>query len=241
MSPSLGWTFAAVLAAALLAGFVARQIRFRRRRGSFAIRELPGFLTGEECDRLIELAGPRLEPAKVVVKGGRAASPARQAMTAVLDGSGDRLVRQVKRRMAEAVGARVEQLENFAVTRYDRFGYFAPHTDSLVDNGIDCGPAGERLCAMIVYLNDDCVGGQTRFLKVGRSVRPAKGKAIVFPTVDESGRPHPLALHAGALVFRGEKWIINQLVRAAPYRSPTVGNRAMRRQRGRRALPRSRS
>jgi len=186
-----------------------------RGRRRYAFHEHPGFLSDEECAHLIERARPCLQESAVIRGGQRGARDGRRTSgSAFLDPSGDRVVQRIKRRIAELTGTRVEQQERIQVTHYGE--RFAPHLDSLVAAGRDPGEAGDRICTVILYLNDDYEGGATRFPRIGRRVRPEKGKAVVFPNLTADGsRPDPLALHAGEPVRRGEKWLSNQWIRRA--------------------------
>jgi hypothetical protein len=60
----------------------------------------------------------------------------------------------------------------------------------------------DRLLTCILYLNDmdEDAGGCTEFSN-GRSVRPEKGKVLIFPAT-------PQYIHRGAIVNRGSKYVI---------------------------------
>jgi prolyl 4-hydroxylase len=61
-------------------------------------------------------------------------------------------------------------------------------------------------------LNDDFEGGETSFVDIGVSVRPEKGKGILFWTLDANGKIIPQAKHGGEKVRRGNKWICTKWV-----------------------------
>lgn len=55
-------------------------------------------------------------------------------------------------------------------------------------------------------------------------VGPKRGKLFVFHNCFEDGNDrHPMALHAGLPVLRGEKWIANLWWRSSPYQAATAG------------------
>lgn len=231
-----------VIAAAILvglgtAGLGIRWLWILRNRRRYAVRELPGFLSDAECQHLIERARPRLQQS-TVIRGGRrgAMGSERTSGTAFLDQAGDPIVQRIKRRIAEATNTRVEQQERIQVTHYAAGEHFVRHSDSLVASGIDTGGAGDRLCTVILYLNDDYSGGATRFPRIARRIRPSKGKAVVFRNLTADGsRWTPLALHCGEPVRRGEKWLSNQWIRqndrwpvAAPFRKSGRPHRGRR-------------
>jgi hypothetical protein len=89
--------------------------------------------------------------------------------------------------------------ERFRFYRYDVGQTFAPHQDFPFERS---GAEASALTLM-VYLNDDCVGGSTDFYHndhtLRLSVRPARGMALLFR--------HEL-LHAGTRVERGRKYVL---------------------------------
>ncbi len=93
--------------------------------------------------------------------------------------------------------------ERFRFYRYDPSERFAPHYDGCFERA-----DGERsFLTFMVYLNEDCVGGETKIfrriaLETARPefvIRPQTGKALVFAH-DE--------LHEGAAVISGRKYVV---------------------------------
>lgn len=221
------WGIVAALALGLpAAGLAAHRLRVLWSRRRYALQEHPGFLSDAECAHLIERARPRLQQSAVIRGGHRGAQDARRTSgSAFLDQGGDRVVQRIKQRIAGLTGTRVEQQERIQVTHYGEGEHFASHLDSLVAAGRDPGEAGDRICTVILYLNDDFEGGATRFPRIGRRVRPEKGKAVVFANLSADGRrAEPLSLHVGEPVRRGEKWLSNQWIRQSS-RWPDAGGR----------------
>lgn len=234
------WGIVAALAAGFPAAlFGARWLRVARSRRRYALHEHPEFLSDAECAHLIERARPCLQESAVIRGGQRGARDARRTSgSAFLDQAGDRVVQRIKRRIADLTDTRVEQQERIQVTHYGEGERFAPHLDSLVAAGRDPGEAGDRICTVILYLNDDYEGGSTLFPRIRRRVRPEKGKAVVFANLTPDGsRAEPLSLHSGEAVRRGEKWLSNQWIRQGSRWSAADGrggSRGARRRRVRR-------
>jgi prolyl 4-hydroxylase len=215
----------ALIAVAVLA-VVVRAAWVLRARARYPVREVPGFLRDDECAHLIELARPRLRQSAIVRDGQRGAiDTQRRSGSAFLDQAGDPVLQGVKRRIAELTGTRLDQQERLQVTHYHPGERYAAHYDALRASGLDTGDAGDRIWTVILYLNDDFAGGATVFPRVWRSVRPAKGKAVVFRNLVADGSRHdPLSLHAGAIVRGGEKWLSNQWIREHQrYAAPIAG------------------
>lgn len=217
------------------AGVAAPRWSARRNRRRYDVREVRGFLSDEECAHLIECARPMLRTSGMLERGVTSARARRASATAFLDQRGDPTLQAVKRRIAELTGLPVEHQEKLQVTYYGASDRYDPHYDSLCASGGDPGPAGDRSCTVILYLNDDYRGGSTWFPRIRRRIRAEKGKALVFTNLSLDGESaEPLSLHAGEAVRAGEKWISNQWIRRRPRQPSTAGNRKSRRARSRR-------
>ncbi|MFT4979861.1 MAG: hypothetical protein ACI8S6_005773 [Myxococcota bacterium] len=105
-------------------------------------------------------------------------------------------------------GDRYRENERLRIYRYAEGQYFRPH----VDVQMELPGGGQTRASLMVYLNDDFEGGQTRFFArkprgssrkrnnpVTHSVVPERGSALVFDH---------LRLHEGAAVSRGVKYAI---------------------------------
>jgi hypothetical protein len=86
--------------------------------------------------------------------------------------------------------------ERFRCYRYRPGQRFAPHYDGAFVRS----PSEESLLTFMVYLNDDFVGGCTRFLDLeGGTIEPSAGMALLFQ--------HAL-LHEGCAVESGVKYVL---------------------------------
>jgi hypothetical protein len=91
----------------------------------------------------------------------------------------------VSRRIAAVAGGLpVENQEYLQVLRY-REGEFYEYHDDYVDEHASA-PFGPRLLTVFLYLSDDFEGGETRFTKLGLSVTPRRGRAVMWPSVVET-------------------------------------------------------
>lgn len=106
-------------------------------------------------------------------------------------------------------------VEDIQVVKYNTQGKYDPHFDTTecgADVGVEC-TATPRIATVLIYLNDDFMGGETRFPNLGFSVKPKKGKAVLFWVVDpSSGFVYKETLHGGDPVSVGEKWIATQWI-----------------------------
>ena len=62
---------------------------------------------------------------------------------------------------------------------------FYEYHDDYVDEHASA-PFGPRLLTVFLYLSDDFEGGETRFTKLGLSVTPRRGRAVMWPSVVET-------------------------------------------------------
>ena len=110
-----------------------------------------------------------------------------------------------------------KDFEDVQVVRYAQQGKYDPHYDATEcgdDLGVPC-IANQRIATVLMYLNDDFEGGETRFPHLNVSVKPKKGKALFFWVSDQRSRlVYNETLHGGDPVRTGEKWIATQWIRA---------------------------
>jgi prolyl 4-hydroxylase len=176
------------------------------------------FLTDEECDYLVRRAEPRLQPTMVIDRAtGRSIfHPVRRSDSMHFGVSNeDLVVNSINRRIAAASGTVTEQGEPLQLLRYGPGGEFKPHHDAEKEGG------NQRILTALVYLSDDYDGGETQFTKADYRFRGRRGDILVFSNVQPSGRPDPLAEHAGLPVRRGTKLVASRWIwREPPYFPP---------------------
>jgi len=74
-------------------------------------------------------------------------------------------------------------LSGTQLVRYRPGGFFAPHRDnnSIIE---------DRIFTIIIYLNDDFVGGETCLDELGDVIAPIKGRVLIFASdIIHSARP----------------------------------------------------
>lgn len=178
------------------------------------IAAIPAFLTPDECRYLIELATPRLQPSQVVdPRSGRLIhDPVRTARTAayplVLE---DPVLHAINRRIAAATGTAWAQGEPAQVLCYRPGEEYRLHSDALPG-----GDPNQRTVTVLVALNQDYDGGETRFPAIDLAWRGRTGEALVFRNVDAAGAADPAARHAGTHVLRGTKFLLSRWIREHP-------------------------
>jgi len=177
----------------------------------------PSLLTSAECDFLIAQAEPWLAPSMVIDPrtGGQLRNQIRTSDSMsfgyVLENPA---IHALNRRLASASGTDPRQGESLQVLRYRPGQEYKAHLDALT------GEANQRILTLLVYLNDDYLGGETMFLRTGLRFKGRKGDALLFRNALPDGRADELAQHAGLPVTAGEKIIASRWIRARPFAFP---------------------
>lgn len=93
------------------------------------------------------------------------------------------------------------QVTGYKIQMYPRGeGRFDWHADSVG------GSTGDRVVAMVLYLNDVERGGETEFFHQGLKIRPRAGQLVLFP----AGWNY---MHCGHVPESGDKYVISMFIR----------------------------
>ena len=177
----------------------------------------------QACDHIIERASSQIRRAKVSLDEQAAVVPGRSGFNCWLRYRDDPVVAELGERLAALVGLPLAHAEALQVIHYSPDQEYRPHYDAY-----DLAkPRGQRACrfghqrivTVLLYLNAVEEGGATHFPRLGLQVDPKPGRIVIFNNVGASiHEPHPLSLHAGLPVLRGEKWACNIWFHARPMR-----------------------
>ena len=136
----------------------------------------------------------------------------------------DPLASKINKKLSDALELDLDgspiPAEHYQLMNYGLGGYIELHLDSNLERGgeVEYGEArrwvvgGERLMTVMIYLSS-LQGGRTVFPLLGLSSTPSPGTALVWHTVDTSGRPQQRMKHLGCPVVFGDKWILNKWVK----------------------------
>ena len=159
-------------------------------------------LSPQECQEHMDFVGRQeLEPARVIHASGEEKYKPElrnhQLLVHENQGLADKLLERIRARAPELIeGARLDAINpSWRYFYYPQGAYFGPHTD--------IGWRDEqRLTRMtlLIYLNDDFEGGQTRFHVHPELVfRPSQGDALLFQ--------HAI-VHEGLAIEAGTKCVL---------------------------------
>lgn len=99
------------------------------------------------------------------------------------------------------------------LTKYNQMQYYGPHWDYFF-----YGPntSNNRVATVIIYLNDDFIGGSTSFPNLNLSIRPQQGKLLYFD-YNYNEQINGLTMHSADVVMTGTKYIISVWIRQNPW------------------------
>ena len=179
------------------------------------VRLFPALFSKAECDYLINVAKPALQPSIVIdpETGRHVPNPVRTSSGVSFPFVDENpAIHALNRRLAATSGTDVKAGEPLWVLHYAPGEQYREHSDALPG----AAPNQQRVLTFLVYLNDDYEGGETTFPAAGVKVRGRTGDGLLFRNASPDGTPDPRAMHAGLPVSRGAKLIASRWIRAAP-------------------------
>ena len=181
----------------------------------YEIMEIHNFLTDQECDQIIDLSRDQLIPSTVydLEKNVYSVDTRKSQQCWLKDDIP--IVKRLSNKIKDFTNTHSMFTEDLQVVNYNPGGFFNPHYDACEGDEAYCrrlNQNGPRYLTVLIYLNDDFTGGETVFPAINKSVKPEKGKAVIFQNVDEYGVIIEQAVHAGAPVKSGNKWIANKWI-----------------------------
>lgn len=167
-------------------------------------------LTDEECEYIKKQAKPQLK-ASTIDKTMRLDKRVRSSKTAWLEGDNDPTIESIMLRCAQILNSPRENCECLQVVHYEPGGFYIPHQDASHEQD------NMRKYTLLISLNDEYDGGETVFPNIDKQYTLKKGDALLFHTLNNYGFMDERAVHGGAPVLNGEKWICNVWARKRPH------------------------
>jgi prolyl 4-hydroxylase len=194
------------------------------------VKEYDNFLTPAECDYIIQFASSRLGESKVYADKDNDArdTNVRDSRQAWIHDSDDAFAQKLSERISNLTKISSKHFEALQVVQYNKGGFYKPHYDACVGTEEFCRRANQqfngqqRYITFLIYLNDDLKGGETHFPNIPYTVKPKKGKAVMFYSVDAQNKVLSNSLHGGNPVLSGSKWICNKWIHLPPEGPPNM-------------------
>ncbi len=173
------------------------------------------FLSPSECDKLISLINTRLVDSTISAEDGY--DGFRTSKTCPFKDVDDPAVAELDAKLSKALGVSDSWSEPNQGQKYAIGQEFKAHTDYF-EPGTDeykrfCAEIGQRTWTFMIYLNEGCEGGGTRFRKLEKNFSPQRGCAVIWNSLTPEGDPNPFTLHHGQKVRAGEKYVITKWYR----------------------------
>lgn len=185
------------------------------------VRHVPGLVSAEVCQWMIERARPRLTRALVydAVEDKSTANQTRTNTVALFNTTNSDLVSVlIQVQMCANTGVSFRQLEPLSVLHYDVGEQIIEHYDFVDPDAPtfdqQVAEYGQRILTFLLYLNEDYAGGETELPKIGIAHKGRLGGGFFFVNIRGNDEPDLRTLHAGRPPIRGEKWVISQWVRS---------------------------
>jgi prolyl 4-hydroxylase len=187
----------------------------------YNVLTLPGVFKKDECDHVIRVMQHKLAQSQVVGVGTNTVSKDRESQSGWVKHTDTELGTFVRKFMSLGsmlTGVRdISRFEDVSIIRYEAGGFYNEHYDACTTK-THCGDNLRlyRLATLILYLNDNFEGGETRFPRINQQVTPQAGKVAFFYNVNSDGAEIKDSLHAGLPVKAGAKWICTLWIRFDP-------------------------
>jgi len=200
-----------------------REIRVLQRLQKPVVVALERVLAGDECERLIGMAQPRLRRSTVVdaSSGANLAVERRSSEGMFFRLRENPFIAALDERLSALMSGPAENSEGLQVLRYGPGGQYPPHFDFLVPSNPASARSiersGQRISTLIVYLNDVLEGGETVFPEAGLSIVPRRGNGLYFEYTNSRSQVDLRSAHGGAPVIQGVKWIVTKWMRSRKF------------------------
>lgn len=156
--------------------------------------QIENFLTPQECKDLIEKAeGMGFQDSQVLQDG-----KANYDLSSRSSKCCSFPIPELDEKLRAIVGNM--KFEGFQMLKYEKGNSFKPHYDN--GNGVT-----KRLFTTIIYLNQEYVGGQTKFTNDGLVVHGKTGKLLIWKNTNATVIDN-LSMHEGAEVQEGIKYVL---------------------------------
>jgi prolyl 4-hydroxylase len=132
----------------------------------------------------------------------------------------DPIIKGVIDRITNITQIPEENSEFLQLLKYQEGEFYKTHHDYL-NFGLE-RQCGVRLMTVFLYLNEVEEGGGTEFPKLGLTVYPKRGRALIWPSVkdEDPDQPDPRTDHGALPVLKGVKYGANAWIHQRDFKNP---------------------
>jgi prolyl 4-hydroxylase len=176
---------------------------------------LDNFMSAEDCAEIIRLTKTKLRPSEIATETGYAGF--RTSSTCDLTFLNHDAAFRIDQKIIDCLGIDVGTTEIIQAQHYGvgqqfkaHHDYFEPGSAGYLKYSRD---GGQRTWTFMVYLNQECEGGETEFPHLRLKFRPKTGTAIIWNNLLADGTINPNTLHQAHPITLGEKVVITKWFR----------------------------
>lgn len=180
------------------------------------VKTYNNFITDEECKHFIKISKDKMKRSLVSNNDKGYVSLGRTSSNTWISHDYDIITKNVGERIAKIVGLPLKNAEKYQIIHYDKTQEYRNHYDSwdhdYSEKTLRCMKyGGARLMTALCYLNNVENGGGTKMTKLNITIKPEKGKLLIFQNTLglNNHNKHLLSEHAGLPVEEGEKYAFN--------------------------------
>lgn len=185
----------------------------------YVIIEIDNFLTNEECLQMINEANQQKLEYSTIISSDNIIDAydekSRKSYTTWFQKNKNEIDIKISNLATYLTNRNDTHFENLQIVYYPIGGFFNPHYDATPLTSESSTKYREY--TLLIYLNDVEEGGETYFPIIDLNIKPKKGKAILFRTLNDNKEIIEEALHTGKPVIKGEKWVCNKWIHFQPY------------------------
>ena len=159
----------------------------------------------------------------------------------------DAVLARIEKKVALFTKIPEENMEDMQVLKYENGEKYGDHWDVFDERTLNEKDGYQRIATVLMYLSDVELGGETAFPSSTAwvnpaqawadppytkcadkvvSVRPHKGDALLFFSLDPEDKLDTKSLHAGCPVLRGTKWSATKWIHVKPFRKSLLKDAA---------------
>jgi prolyl 4-hydroxylase len=176
------------------------------------------FIDKQTCEIMIDIIKKNNVPSTVTGgnKRDKYDSNVRTSNTCFMDQT-NKAVINLEKKISNYIGIEKARSETSQGQYYKVGNEFKQHTDWFTRNtnewDIHASKQGQRTWTFMIYLNEVEQGGETEFIKLGTSIKPKQGMAVLWNNLYKNGQENGDTEHAGRPIINGEKFIITKWFR----------------------------